>query len=98
MWEVLNYFAVPATRSRAVRLYHACRNRQEISVHHFQADQSEAAVRLYESRPDKSWGITDCLSFEIMRILSDTKALSTDHHFEQAGFEALLLRDPVPSP
>jgi predicted nucleic acid-binding protein len=98
MWEMLNYFAIPAARSRAIRLYHACRNKQEILVHDFQPERTEAALRLYESRPDKSWGMTDCLSFETMRIMTVTQALTADHHFEQAGFEALLLRDPVPSP
>ena len=47
-------------------------------------------LSLYRSRPDKGWSLTDCLSFEIMRGWGITRALTTDHHFTQAGFVALL--------
>ena len=45
---------------------------------------------LYRQRPDKEWSLTDCISFEIMRARGFTKALTTDRHFVQAGFRALL--------
>jgi hypothetical protein len=32
--------------------------------------------------------------FEVMRTFALTQVLSHDHHFEQAGFDALLRRDP----
>lgn len=48
------------------------------------------AVVLYESRPDKGWSLTDCTSFVIMREQGIAEALTGDHHFEQAGFAALL--------
>lgn len=50
----------------------------------------EAGVRLYESRPDKQWSLTDCISFVVMQNQGITDALTGDHHFEQAGFVALL--------
>jgi predicted nucleic acid-binding protein len=49
--------------------------------------------QLYSSRADKEWGVVDCFSFELMRIRGVTQALTADHHFEQAGFTALLLHD-----
>ena len=39
---------------------------------------------------DQAWSFTDCLSFWIMRELELEEALTTDTHFEQAGFVALL--------
>ena len=48
------------------------------------------AVRLYASRRDKEWSLTDCTSFLIMRDLGLKDALTGDRHFEQAGFRALL--------
>ena len=45
-------------------------------------------------RPDKEWSLTDCISFVLMRERSVHEALAYDHHFEQAGFVALLRRDP----
>jgi predicted nucleic acid-binding protein len=49
---------------------------------------------LYRQRSDKMWGLTDCISFEIMRERGIDDALTHDHHFEQAGFRALLRQDP----
>ena len=46
--------------------------------------------KLYASRPDKSWSLTDCISFDTMTTIGITDALTGDHHFEQAGFRALL--------
>jgi len=46
--------------------------------------------RLYAERPDQSWSLTDCVSFVVMEEHGVTEALTGDHHFEQAGFIALL--------
>lgn len=48
------------------------------------------AVDLFRSRPDKEWGLIDCLSFVVMDERDLTQALTFDKHFEQAGFRALL--------
>lgn len=50
----------------------------------------DAAVRLYRERPDKVWSLTDCISFVVMKERGIREALTGDHHFEQAGFVALL--------
>lgn len=50
----------------------------------------QRAIDLYTSRPDKEWSLTDCVSFVVMTDRKLTEALTTDHHFEQAGFKALL--------
>jgi hypothetical protein len=51
---------------------------------------SDQGVELYSERPDKGWSLTDCISFIVMRHHGVTQALTGDHHFEQAGFIALL--------
>ena len=38
----------------------------------------------------KEWGLTDCISFIVMEDNGLTEALTTDEHFQQAGFRALL--------
>jgi predicted nucleic acid-binding protein len=51
----------------------------------------QEALHLYRARPDKDWGLTDCLSFVLMKQEGVTEALTADVHFRQAGFTALLL-------
>ena len=50
----------------------------------------QQAWALYKSRSDKDWGFTDCFSFVVMKKYDIKQSLSTDKHFEQAGFEILL--------
>ena len=38
---------------------------------------------------DKSFSFTDCTSFTVMKELRIKVALTTDHHFVQAGFQVL---------
>ncbi len=47
-------------------------------------------VDFYLRRPDKQWSLTDCISFLVMEEHGLNQALAADHHFEQAGFTALL--------
>jgi predicted nucleic acid-binding protein len=54
------------------------------------AELEAAGLLMYSTHTDKEWGITDCISFAIMRERGITDALTADHHFEQAGFIALL--------
>ena len=49
-----------------------------------------SGMGLFRSRLDKGWSLTDCMSFVVMKERDIAEALTTDHHFEQAGFKALL--------
>ena len=53
----------------------------------------QRALRLFQDRPDKDWGLTDCVSFIVMQDYGLTSALTSDNHFIQAGFRALLLEE-----
>ena len=50
----------------------------------------EEGLALYGQRRDKDWSLTDCISFIVMEKEGIGEALTADHHFEQAGFIALL--------
>jgi hypothetical protein len=56
----------------------------------FDAALYDRAIELYVQMADKEWSLTDCVSFLVMRDRGLTDALTADHHFEQAGFVALL--------
>ncbi|HEX6746697.1 MAG TPA: PIN domain-containing protein [Longimicrobium sp.] len=47
-------------------------------------------LTLLRTRPDKRWGLTDCISFVVMQERGLLEALTADEHFRQAGFQPLL--------
>jgi predicted nucleic acid-binding protein len=47
-------------------------------------------LQLMAQRSDKDWSLTDCTSLVVMQAEGIKDALTGDHHFEQAGFHALL--------
>jgi predicted nucleic acid-binding protein len=49
------------------------------------------AVGFYRDRGDKRWGLTDCISFVVMRDRKIMAAATADSDFQQAGFRALML-------
>ncbi len=56
----------------------------------FETQLYDEGIQLYNNRTDKEWSLTDCVSFVAMKRESINEALTGDHHFEQAGFVALL--------
>jgi len=82
-------------RSMASRTITDIINRPNVTVIHISQPDFWEAFELYCQRADKSWGLTDCISFKVMEKEGITAALTCDRHFEQAGFEALLLQDNV---
>mgnify|MGYP001463962881 CR=1 FL=1 len=51
----------------------------------------DAGWALYQQRPDKDCSLTDCISFAIMESRGIREALTGDHDFTQAGFQATLV-------
>ncbi|MBD0320993.1 MAG: type II toxin-antitoxin system VapC family toxin, partial [Gemmatimonadetes bacterium] len=50
----------------------------------------ERGHAFFRRHRDKSWGLTDCISFVVMRERGLTDVLTADRHFRQAGFRPLL--------
>ena len=49
------------------------------------------AMALLLARQDKTYSLCDAVSFVLMHQRRLTEALTTDHHFEQEGFQRLLV-------
>ena len=51
---------------------------------------TERSIKFLRNRKDKDWSLCDAVSFLLMEEYGISEALTTDHHFEQAGFIKLL--------
>ncbi len=88
--EIGNALAKPQWREIAVDTLNDLRDDEDVEIPSISGDLFSKPLKLYSSRMDKEWGLTDCISFVVMKDRKLTEALTTDHHFEQAGFKTLL--------
>jgi len=89
--ETANAFSRQDWRGKVVALFNHITARDDIEVVPFSNAIWSRSWKLFNDRQDKSWSLTDCISFEVMKERGLTDALSADSHFRQAGFQALLL-------
>ena len=77
-------------RARALKVIEVIRSVPWVEIVHVDEALDAAAWQLLENRLDKQWSLVDAVSFVVMKDRGITEALTTDHHFEQAGFTRLL--------
>lgn len=77
-------------RLAAVQLIDRINQDPRISIEPQTSAQFNGAFEWMRNRLDKEWSITDCASFLIMQEHGITEALTSDRHFEQAGYIVLL--------
>jgi len=80
----------PHKRSGYLQLLESIRQDSLATVIEASHDLFARGVELFANRPDKEWSLTDCISFVVMEERGLHEALTGDHHFEQAGYVALL--------
>jgi predicted nucleic acid-binding protein len=88
--EIGNALSGQKYRKVSANLLEALNDDKTIEVLPVSEELYRDGLRLYKDRSDKGWSLTDCISFLVMMDRGLTDALTTDRHFEQAGFRALL--------
>ncbi len=91
--EVANAFSKVVLRPVALRLIEAVQESMALEVAtivHVDVDLWQRGWKLYQARTDKDWGLTDCISFIVMKDYGVYRAFTHDRHFEQAGYVRLL--------
>lgn len=90
MLEIGNSLSKSRYRQAAVALLSALEADPTVGIVPLTEEIYWEAFSLYANRPDKEWGLVDCISFVVMEERTIRSALTTDEHFVQAGYRALL--------
>jgi uncharacterized protein len=90
LMEVADGLAQPLHRPAVVRLLTILRANPIVEIIPPDLTLFDRGFDLYARRSDKGWSLADCISFVVMADRGLTEALTGDHHFEQAGFRAML--------
>jgi predicted nucleic acid-binding protein len=91
--EVLNPRSGSSSQQRQdnIDLIDRISRNQQVEIVPQSPEQFSEALELLRARTDdKEWSITDCASFLVMERLGILEALTTDHHFAQAGFSVMM--------
>ena len=90
--EVLNAFSGsgPHLRGKAHLFVKHLFNLNYLDIIPFDHTLFRRAFDRYGNYTDKGWGLVDCASFVVMEDHFISEALTTDRHFTQAGYVALM--------
>ena len=94
LWELVNSLSDPVDRPKLHAAVAEIQTSEAWELVHATPLLFSQGLSLHQQRPDKHWSLTDCVSILVMQQRGVRQALAFDHHFEQAGFDALLRRDP----
>ena len=75
------------SRSRALDLIEQSAG---IRLERIDAARFDASTTSFRRHADHAYSFADCASFVVMRELRMREALTTDAHFQEAGFQVLL--------
>ncbi|NMG08470.1 PIN domain-containing protein [Brasilonema sp. UFV-L1] len=90
--EVLNFLCTYGNRMRQrnVQLIKDIIANPNIQVMQQTRESFLQGLELYESRLDKEYSLTDCISMQTMKQLGIIDVLTHDRHFVQEGFRILF--------
>jgi predicted nucleic acid-binding protein len=90
LMEVGDGMSQPENRGRFARLLELPRSQSDAEIVPAGSELFRQGCDLHARRPDKEWSLTDCTSFAVMKERVIERALASDQHFAQAGFQVLM--------
>ena len=87
--EVVTFLNSRRQHSKAVRVGNNLLAASPIQLIHVDEGLFYEGWQFFEQHVDKTFSLTDCISFVVMKRLEMTEALTFDKHFDQAGFVKL---------
>lgn len=88
--ELANAFSATEARRRLPALWDFLKADPAVTIVPASSELLARGFSRFANRLDKEWSLTDCISFVVMDDRGLTEALTSDHHFEQAGFSTLF--------
>lgn len=87
--EIVTFFNSRNRHDKAIEIGDRLLSSSVIELIHVDQDLFSEAWQHFKQHSDKSYSLTDCISFLVMTRLNLQSALSLDRHFAQAGFQKL---------
>jgi predicted nucleic acid-binding protein len=87
--EIVTFFNNRNQHAKAVEVGNRLINSPSVTLIHVDETLFDEAWRYFKQHSDKSYSLTDCISFVAMKQVGMQTALTFDKHFVQAGFEKM---------
>lgn len=87
--EVVTFFNNRKLHRKAVEIRNRLLNSPDLELIEIERNLFEQGWKYFQKHQDKSYSLTDCLSFIVMEQRGIITALTLDHHYLQAGFRKL---------
>jgi len=91
--ETANALCNPAFKPSVIAFHHHLDESSRVEIVFVDPVLWSKGWEIYEKHRDKSWSLTDCISLEVMKMQGISDALTSDRHFVQAGYHALLAEE-----
>ena len=93
--EIGNGLARFNARQEAAKFINGCYDKTDpnFKVVPLDSELIRRSLDLFSSSSDKRWSLTDCISFVVMEENQIEQAVTSDKHFVQKGFRALMCED-----
>ena len=91
LMEVGDGLSRPANRALFARLRALLASQPDVEIVPATSSLFQKGCELHAKRTDKDWSLTDCTSFVVMTERGIENALTSDHHFRQAGFNPRMV-------
>jgi predicted nucleic acid-binding protein len=85
--EVVTYLKSRRQHERACRVGNLLLTSPIVRLFYVDEELFEQGWKMLQQHDDKTYSLTDCISFVLMRQMGIRTAFTFDHHFRQAGFE-----------
>jgi len=93
--EIGNSLSPVEHRKAAAKFISSCYDNVNNNLHVVPIDTEliRRSLKLFDNRPDKTWTVTDYISFLVMDDKQIKDAVTADSHFIQANYRALMLEE-----